>query len=92
MFFSDYSPYSDGYVIRMKEEIYQKIGKINGSFVLLPARLLGWSYVGYLTYLKKKYNVKFNLKGNYKTVIFINEKECKDFCEKLNIEYLKLYK
>lgn len=75
-----------GYYISVEPDDLAKALKIQTSYQLVAAKLLGFSYPDYLRYARSK---GATLKGRegYSLVVFPKLLDCIDFCKLLNKEW-----
>lgn len=76
---------SKRYCIEYDTSVYEEIGRIDGSFSLLPSRLYGISYVDFLRMARDKYGARLSgKKGVYFTVTFKDKTDAERMVLDLN--------
>lgn len=85
---------NDTYMVGLEDEIYKLITPyyLNGSYNIIEARVLGFSYPNYLRFVRDNYNA--TLKGNagYSYAIYKNRNDCYDIVKLLNAFWEKIEK
>lgn len=64
------------YMVGLDDYIYQLIGKQSGSFNIVAARILGFSYPDYLRYVRQNHNATLKGKEGYSYAIYKDRKDC----------------
>lgn len=82
------------YMVGLEDNIYDLITPyyLNGSYNIVAARVLGFSYPDYLRFVRDNYNA--TLKGNagYSYAIYKNRNDCYDIVKLLNEFWNKIEK
>lgn len=65
---------------------------MNGSYNVLAARILGFTYPDYLRYVRQNFNGELRGKEGYSYCIFKNKKDAMKLALKLNKEWEKIEK
>ncbi|MBQ2176253.1 MAG: hypothetical protein II453_14725 [Alphaproteobacteria bacterium] len=90
-FTPEFLPWDEEFTIAIDREVYNAIGKTNGSFSVLYARILGLSYANMLRYLEDYYDAKVTGKdGIYCVIRFPSEKQCLRVCDLLSSRWTRL--
>lgn len=61
-----------------------------GSYNVIQARLLGFTYPDYLRYCRAKHKGTLRGRTGYSYVVFKDKKDCLDVCKLLNNEWKKV--
>lgn len=61
-----------------------------GSYNVIEARLLGFTYPDYLRYCRANFNGVLRGREGYTYCVFKNKKDCLAICEMLNREFKKV--
>lgn len=78
--------------VSMSEIPFLDEGCTKGSYNVLAARLLGFTYAEYLKYCAAKHNGIIRKSSGYPYCIFKNKSNCASVCELLNKEWKKVEK
>ena len=83
----------DGYwQVLMSEIPFLDEGMTKGSYNVLGARLLGFTYAEYLKYCAARYNGTIRKATGYPYCVFKNKSDCANVCGLLNKEWKKVEK
>lgn len=72
------------YMVRLEDSMYELMGKQSGSFNILAARLLDFTYPDYLRYVRQNHNAVLKGKRGYSYAIYKDKKDCTDVVTLLN--------
>lgn len=64
------------YMVRLEDSIYELMGKQSGSFNIVAARILGFSYPDYLRYVRQNHHATLKGKGGYSYAVYKDRKDC----------------
>lgn len=74
------------YMVGLEDFIYElfKVHYISGSYNILAARVLGFSYPDYLRYVRDNYKATLKGREGYSYAIYKNRNDCYDIVKELN--------
>lgn len=78
------------YMVGLEDSIYQLIGKQSGSFNIVAARILGFTYPDYLRYVRQNHNATLKGKQGYSYAIYKDRKDCVAVVTLLNDAWRKV--
>lgn len=78
------------YMVGLEDSIYQLIGKQSGSFNIVTARILGFTYPDYLRYVRQNHNATLKGKQGYSYAIYKDRKDCVAVVTLLNDAWRKV--
>lgn len=64
------------YIVRLTDEMFSLMGCQSGSFNIVAARILGFSYPDYLRYVRQNHNATLKGKEGYSYAIYKDRKDC----------------
>ena len=80
------------YMVGLDDYIYQLIGKQSGSFNIVAARVLDFTYPDYLRYVRQNYNATLKGKKGYSYAVYKDRKDCVAVVTLLNDTWKKIEK
>lgn len=80
------------YMVGLDDYIYQLIGKQSGSFNIVAARVLDFTYPDYLRYVRQNYNATLKGKKGYSYAVYKDRKDCVAVVTLLNDAWKKIEK
>ena len=80
------------YMVGLDDYIYQLIGKQSGSFNIVAARVLDFTYPDYLRYVRQNYNATLKGKKGYSYAVYKDRKDCVAVVTLLNDAWKKVEK
>lgn len=80
------------YMVGLDDYIYQLIGKQSGSFNIVAARILDFTYPDYLRYVRQNYNATLKGKKGYSYAVYKDRKDCVAVVTLLNDAWKKIEK
>ena len=87
------SSIKDEYGVWMKEEEQMIYYPIQGSFLVLFARIMGLSYPDFLRFVRDTYNARLSGKGHkYISFYFPTKQDAENFANMIDNRYLQLKK
>ena len=78
------------YMVGLEDSIYKLIGKQSGSFNIVAARILGFTYPDYLRYVRQNHNATLKSKQGYYNEIYKDRKDCVAVVTLLNDAWRKV--
>lgn len=78
------------YMVRLTDEMFSLMGCQSGSFNIVAARILGFSYPDYLRYVRDNYNAVLKGKQGYSYAIYKDRKDCVAVVTLLNDTWRKI--
>ena len=72
------------YMVGLEDSVYELIGKTSGSFNLIAARILGFTYPDYLRYVRDNFNAELRGRQGYSYAIYKNKNDCTGIVKILN--------
>ena len=78
------------YTVGLEDSIYKLIGKQSGSFNIVAARILGFTYPDYLRFVRQSYNATLKGKQGYSYAIYKDRKDCVAVVTLLNDAWRKV--
>lgn len=64
------------YMVKLEDSMYELIGKQSGSFNIVAARILGFSYPDYLRYVRQNHHATLKGKEGYSYAVYKDRKDC----------------
>lgn len=80
------------YMVGLDDYIYQLIGKQSGSFNIVAARVLDFTYPDYLRYVRQNHNATLKGKKGYSYAVYKDRKDCVAVVTLLNDAWKKVEK
>lgn len=80
------------YMVKLEDSMYELMGKQSGSFNIMAARILGFSYPDYLHYVRQNHNATLKGKKGYSYAIYKDRKDCVAVVTLLNDAWKKIEK
>ena len=80
------------YMVGLDDYIYQLIGKQSGSFNIVAARVLDFTYPDYLRYVRQNQNATLKGKKGYSYAVYKDRKDCVAVVTLLNDAWKKVEK
>lgn len=80
------------YMVGLDDHTYQLIGKQSGSFNIVAARVLDFTYPDYLRYVRQNYNATLKGKKGYSYAVYKDRKDCVAVVTLLNDTWKKIEK
>ena len=78
------------YMVGLEDSIYQLIGKQSGSFNIVAARVLDFTYPDYLRYVRQNHNATLKGKKGYSYAVYKDRKDCVAVVTLLNDAWRKV--
>lgn len=78
------------YMVRLTDEMFSLMGCQSGSFNIVAARILGFSYPDYLRYVRQNHNAILKGKDGYSYAIYKDRKDCVAVVTLLNDAWRKM--
>lgn len=78
------------YMVRLEDSMYELMGKQSGSFNIMAARILGFTYPDYLRYVRQNHNATLKGKEGYSYAIYKDRKDCVAVVTLLNDAWRKV--
>ena len=80
------------YMVKLTDEMFSLMGCQSGSFNIVAARILGFSYPDYLRYVRDNHNATLKGKQGYSYAIYKDRKDCVAVVTLLNDAWKKVEK
>lgn len=80
----------DEYMVRLTDEMFSLMGCQSGSFNIVAARILGFTYPDYLRYVRQNHNATLKGKQGYSYAIYKDRKDCVAVVTLLNDAWRKV--
>lgn len=78
------------YTVRLTDEMFSLMGCQSGSFNIVAARILGFSYPDYLRYVRDNHNATLKGKQGYSYAVYKDRKDCVAVVTLLNDTWKKV--
>lgn len=80
--------------VGLTKELYDLITPyyLCGSYNIIPARILGFSFPDYLRYVRDNFNATLRGREGYSVAFYKNKEDCKNIVNLLNKEWWKIEK
>lgn len=78
------------YMVKLTDEMFSLMGCQSGSFNIVAARILGFSYPDYLRYVRDNHNAILKGKQGYSYAVYRDRKDCVAVVTLLNDTWRKV--
>ena len=92
VFYTDTTANENEYCPRLTTEGYKIFNSNSGSFNIICARLLGFSYPDYLRFVRDNYNASLRGRQGYTYSYFKNKQDCEKVVRLLNESFWNIEK